>query len=113
MKSITIGKLNRRIEIQEETKTSNDYNETISTWSTLRTLWAMLTTRSGYKEYLADQRTYEMNYFFYVRYRTDLHERLRIKYDGKFYKIISIIEPTDFFKQLLEIKAELLPEVEA
>lgn len=112
-KFVEISKLNRRITFQAETKTVNQFNEGVPTWADSFDKWAMMVARPGRATVEADQLTQETNYVFYTQYEARITERLRIKYKGKIFRIVSITEPVGFQSQLWEIKTELLPEVDA
>lgn len=106
----TIGSFDRRITIQEEVITTNNYNEKRSTWIDKVTLPANVRSGSGYESYQADQLTAVLTTSFLIRYRRDIDVKMRIVYEGSVYGIVSITEPNETRRQYLELKGELVAE---
>lgn len=116
MKSFSIGRFDRRITFQYEVTTTNDFNEKVVTWTNLPTnarVWATVSSRqgSGNESYEADQLTANFLKTFYIRYRTDIDEKMRIVFADGYYNIVAISEPEQYRRQILEIKAELVAEL--
>jgi SPP1 family predicted phage head-tail adaptor len=112
VKVTTIGKLDRRLTFQEDQGEVNQFNERKASWVDLFTTWGRMVARPGFYRTEADQSTQETAIVFQVRRQSRISLKLRLKCEGNFYRIISITEPVGFKRQLLDIKAELLPEVD-
>ena len=104
--------MDRRITFQEEVQTINpNFNvKGPVTWQNVATVYARVNVRSGKETYDADQLTAVQMVSMFIRYRTGLNERMRVLYEGRYYKIQAIVEPVGFRKKLLEVKTELMPE---
>lgn len=111
--SKSIGKFDRRIIFQEETFSLNQYNEKESTgWVKRITTWAHLMPTTGTETYIADQLTVTNTVSFMIRYRSDINEMMRVVFEGKVYKIVSITEPAGTRRSYLQVKTELDYEAE-
>lgn len=87
-----IGKLDRRIALQNYTATRSDYGETVPTYATAATVWAWVRFGSGQERMLADKNTVTADAIFTIRYRTGVTEKTRIVWDSVNYDIIHIAE---------------------
>jgi SPP1 family predicted phage head-tail adaptor len=105
---INIGRLDRRIVIQELTNTSDEYNQPVSSWATFTTVWAEVKDGGVSEGFQADQLTATRMTTFVTRYMTGLTELMRILYGGKVYNIRGIRSPDR--KRSLEIVAEMLDD---
>jgi SPP1 family predicted phage head-tail adaptor len=113
MKNISIGKMDRKITIQHEIVTTNSFNEKKSTWETFAaSVWAHVVTRTGTESYQAEQLTAVLTTSFFIRYRTGLDVKMRVVYNNEVYNITSIVEPPEMRREILEIKGELVPEID-
>lgn len=76
-----IGRLDRRVTIQEAVVTTNSANESIKTWDDLSTspnVWAMVTEGKGSEELQGYQEDVVQPTTFRIRYRDDVTEDMRI-----------------------------------
>lgn len=111
--SKSIGKFDRRITFQSEVVTVNSFNEdSTSSWVDLVTTWAQLMPTTGTETYIADQLTVTNTVSFMIRYRTDINEMMRVVFEGKVYKIVSITEPAGTRRSYWQVKTELDYEAE-
>lgn len=86
---MNIGKMNKRITIQEYVTSESDNGFETKTWQDVKTVWATVKPLSG-KEYFAAQATQsEIHIKFYIRYTSAITSEHRIKFDGKYYEIVS------------------------
>jgi SPP1 family predicted phage head-tail adaptor len=93
-----IGKLDRRITIEEEVVTNNAFNEpAISSWSTVATTWCRVeeiaSQGSNNEVFSSDQITARRKLKFTIRFKTGLNEKMRIAYNDRYYGIIAIQNP--------------------
>lgn len=109
---IRIGKLDRKITIQDPVYVNNDHNEdTIADWTEIARVWAKTEQRQGSEVVDADRVTYYETTFFTIRYRDDLNVRMRIIFQSVPYRIFSITEPKGTRKGYMEIAAEVMDNI--
>lgn len=109
---IRIGKLDRKITIQEPVYANNDHNEDeIVDWGNVATVWAKTEQRQGSEAVDADRVTYYETTIFTIRHRTDLNVRMRIVFQNEPYRIFSITEHKGTRKGYMEIAAEVMDNV--
>jgi SPP1 family predicted phage head-tail adaptor len=106
--SVPIGRLDRKITIQEPVYTTNDHNEdVISSWTDVAEVWANVSQNQGDEQNDADRITYYETTIFTIRYRTGLNVRMRIIWDTVPYRIFSIREHKSSRKGYMEIAGEI------
>ena len=92
---LNIGRMDRRIDIEQDTASSADsYGQIVPSWGALDTVWAQVTP-SGNETHEGNQDHATRTTEFRIRYRSDVTEKMRIKYpasSGDIYDIESIIE---------------------
>lgn len=109
---VRIGKLDRKITIQEPVYTTNDHNEDeISDWDNVATVWAKTEQRQGSEVVDADRVTYYETTIFTIRYRADLNVRMRIIFQSIPYRIFSIVEHKGSRKGYMELAAEVMDNI--
>ena len=87
---MTIGELNRRIEVLENQVTRDEYGGEESKWITVGRVWAKIEPSSG-KEFLAGQQVQaEHTTRFTIRFYPALDVMHRIRYQDKTYEIIGV-----------------------
>ena len=86
------GELDRKITIQQNAPTADDYGQEIAAWSTLATVWAKKTDVRGREYFAQSGERAEIAAVFKIRYRADIKAEMRISYAGKFYDIREIRE---------------------
>lgn len=110
--SVPIGKLDRKITIQEPVYSTNDHNEDeISGWSNVVSVWARAEQKQGSEVVDADRVTYYETTIFTIRHRTDLNVRMRIIFQSVPYRIFSITEHKGARKGYMEIAAEVMDNI--
>lgn len=107
-----IGKLDRRITFQDFTVDRKASGQEVKTWRDLPsvpTVWASIEFLPGgsrSEDFEADQKTAINKVIFFVRYREDITEEMRIKDEfDKFYDITHIGENNVHRKRYLKINA--------
>lgn len=105
-----IGKLDERVTFQRPVNTSDEYNQPVSDWQDVATVWARVEDSSGGESFQADQVTAYMNTVFAIRYRDDVTEKMRILRlrNGRYYNIRSIKNPDR--KRTLQVTGEMLDD---
>lgn len=108
MSVIASGRLNEIIEIWIQDVYTSEYGDTDIRYKFAANARALVdhTTGSLSVENLELFNNYQKN--FTVRFHTDVHDTDRIKYNGKFYRIITI--DIDRPKQIKIIQTELINE---
>ena len=89
---LDIGKLDRRVTIEQRTDTRDDFGEPIPAWSTLATVWAGKVSEEGSERFEGEQRHATRRVVWRIRHRTDVTEAMRILFDGDHYDITAITE---------------------
>lgn len=102
----SVATLDERITIENETTTRASNGEVTTSYSQLATVWADATPTGGTESYKGEINLATQNYRFLIRHRTDISNRSRILWDGKYYDV-KFIQP--YFKSgrnnFIEIKA--------
>ena len=105
---ISSGRLNETIEIWYLDVKTSDYGDTTESWNFSSNARAMVDHNTG----SLNSENFEIfnayNKSFTVRIHTDVRDTDRIKYNGKFYRIITI--DIDRPKQIKIIQTELINE---
>lgn len=81
------GRLDRKVTIQVNTPTKDDFGGEADSWGTLAIVWAEITQVSGRETFEADQIAAVAQVRFRIRYRSDVTAKNRISYNGNLYNI--------------------------
>jgi len=81
---------NRRMEIQSKTVAYGIYNEPIDTWATIASVWCGVVTTGGGEFYAAQKLKASTQAIFKIRYGNVVNVTNRIKYNNKYFEILSI-----------------------
>ena len=88
---MNIGRLDKRITIQQRTNTVDEWNHPVVTYGSPQTVWASVNFRSGREtQSSAQQRVNVDRVFFTIRPNDNVAVTDRISYSGAFYDIESI-----------------------
>lgn len=90
--AVNIGRLDRRVVIEQAAETQNSSGEAVPTWSELATVWASVRPARTVESVQGDQEHAVRETVFRVRHRTDVTEKMRVSYGGKVYDIAGIVE---------------------
>lgn len=105
---VPVGRLDRKITIQQPTYATNDHNEdVISGWTDVAEVWANVSQNQGNEQNDADRITYYETTIFTIRYRSGLNVMMRIIWDTVPYRIFSIREHKSSRKGYMEIAGEI------
>ena len=85
------GQLDRRITIQTFTTSTDAFGQKVKSFSTLTNVWAKVEVKVGKEGEEADAIAATAIVDFFIRYRSDINEQMRIIYENETYKIESII----------------------
>jgi SPP1 family predicted phage head-tail adaptor len=85
----SIGELDRRIELQRSTSTTDpDYNTPIHSFATYAEVWAKLEHHRSIESEASAREFASFSGFFTIRHRTDVDPEDRIVYENDIYEII-------------------------
>lgn len=91
---IHAGELTKRITIQVNNSTQNDFGEHVPSWIDLATVWAKIEITKSRNENVEKSKeniTKQIStYNFTIRYRTDITRYMRIKYNDLYFEIKNI-----------------------
>jgi len=85
------GQLDRRITIQSFTTTTDDFGEVVKSFTTLAEVWAKVEEKRGNEGEDGNQLVATKSVEFFIRYRSDINEQMRIVYNNETYKIETIL----------------------
>ena len=97
------------IGIEKNVNTRDKFGSSNFTWQTAYDgVRAEVTSTNGYRSTSEDEIFFAHQVTFHIRYLSNVDERMRIKWDGKYYRILSI----DYTRNRKEIKinTELINE---
>jgi SPP1 family predicted phage head-tail adaptor len=96
------GQLDRRITLQTFTSSTDAFGQLNKSFTTLASVWAKVVEKSGSENEQSDQLVAVKKVHFFIRYRSDINEQMRIVYNNKTYKIEAIIsdESRDSFQRI-------------
>ena len=104
---LSIGQLDRRIEVKSPTYTKDSYGEETKVYDTLYTLWAHADWKASRRKEESQEQVQGTDLVFYVRnLGITILGTYRVVYDSKTY-IIHGIKEIDGREQFLEIETKL------
>jgi SPP1 family predicted phage head-tail adaptor len=84
------GELRHQITLQQPVHTRNSFNEDVTTYEDVATVWAAIEWGSGRRYLEAKQLNAEVEGIVRIRYRSDIQATWRIEYSSRYFQIISI-----------------------
>lgn len=104
---LSIGQLDRRIEILSPTFTRNKYGEETKTYATVYTLWAKVDWKSSNRKEESQEQTNRTDVVFYVRnLGVDLRTTYRVNFENETY-IIHGIKQIEGRERMLELATRI------
>lgn len=88
------GRRDRRIIIESGTATQGADGTEVTVWATFDTVWAELIPQRGGESFSNDQREARQDVQFKVLKRTGITPKMRISYNGAFYNIRDVGDPS-------------------
>lgn len=82
------GRLNKRVTIQQVTRTADGGGGYTEAWGTLATMWARVTPTDGLERFEGQQTQGTLRYEVEIRHRTDVTSAMRLSYDSRSLYII-------------------------
>lgn len=89
---MNIGRLDRKIVIQQGTETQNTFGEFVTVWTTYHTTFASVHKAGGNEKEEASRVTATNLVKFKIRFYTGITEDMIIQYNGNDYDILEIQE---------------------
>lgn len=91
--AVLIGELNKRIDIQAPTKASDNMGGFTTTWVDIATsVPAAVWPISAKEQIVAQAERIVITHRIRIRYRSGIRANWRIKYAGRYFNIVSIID---------------------
>ena len=87
------GTLNKRIEIQAPTRTSDGMGSFTETWGEIATVWAAIWPLSATETIQSMQTDMVISHRIRIRYRSVLRPSWRLRFGLRYFNIVSIINP--------------------
>ena len=104
---LSIGQLDRRIEVLSPTYVTNKYGEQTKTYSTIYTLWAKMDWKTSNRKEESEEQVQRTDVLFYIRnLGVDISSTYRVKYELQTY-IIHGIKQIDGREQFLELETRI------
>ena len=100
--------MRHRITIEIVSRSQNEIGEWYDSWSTWATVWGSIEPNSGKRYFEAMQANSEVQGTIIIRYRTGVLPTMRVKYGGRTFKILSIVQPKENMKELQLLYKEAL-----
>lgn len=104
MRTINIGRLNKRVTILKKTDTVNSLNQKSKDFVEVKTVWASVAPVRGAERYEVQKLREEITYRVYMRYFPDIRADMYLRCEGRLYEIASVID-VDLERKILEIDA--------
>lgn len=89
---MNLGKLDRRLTLEQNTASQNDFGEAVPAWAELGQRWARVEYKQGSESFQADEQVAVQRIDFTIRYEKGLSSRLRVRYEGQVYDIDAVAE---------------------
>lgn len=90
---VRTGDFTRRVTLQSRSSTPNGFGQASQTWSDVLTCWARLEPLSGRELMLAQATSAEVTHQVEIFYRPSITAAMRVVYQGRFFNILSVIDP--------------------
>lgn len=102
------GALRTRVFIEQQSTTQDAVGQPVLIWTTLATVWAEVRYRRGLESIQADAMTSTVVARVRIRYRSDVHAGMRVRYGGIVYNITAVL-PDVNSKDFLDLTCEVAP----
>ena len=86
------GRLDRRIVIQQAELVQDSFGQPVQIWTDFQKLWARVTYPTAAERFHSAALHSERTAVFTIRFITNLDEKMRISYEGLYWKITGIRE---------------------
>ena len=89
------GSLRHKVIFQQLTVANDTWGHSSETWTDQVTTYASIWTLRGTERMEGLKLDNEITHKIRIRYRTDLHPKMRIKFGTRYFNIISLIDPDE------------------
>lgn len=90
-----VGKLRRRIIIQQAIESANAYGELVQTWITFANVWAAVEPLRGREFFAAQEQQARATTRIRIRYLAGVTPKMRVLFDSRIYLINAVINPEE------------------
>lgn len=90
--SIRAGELNRQITIQARSATKDSFGQESTTWTDVITCFASISPLSGRELIAAQAQVAETTHEIQIRYRNWVTPANRVKYQGRVFNILNVLD---------------------
>lgn len=104
------GPLRHRVKIQAKTLTTDSYGGPVETWADFDTVWANIEPLQGNELVKAQAVRTETTHRITMRYLSGVTPAHRITYAGRYFNLLSVIDPELRGRELLIMASEGLNE---
>ncbi len=104
MKKARIGERNQRIVIEQQSASRDETGQVIDEWVEIIPAWSKVRHQTGSEIQQNGRIVIQTTYWFLIDWHPNLHEAMRIKWNGQIYGITNINDP-DGQQQVLKITA--------
>lgn len=105
---VSAGKLNRRIQLQNDSVGQDTYGEDIQSFTTFATVWAELLSQKASEKFTGNQFAGFEATHWRIRYRADIDHLSRVVYDGKIYEVQGVMEGMGRKQEMILITKAIL-----
>jgi SPP1 family predicted phage head-tail adaptor len=89
---MNLGKMDRRITLEQNTATQDTTGEMVPVWSEVGTRWARVEYKQGGESFQANEQVAVQRIDFTIRHERGLSARLRVRYEDQVYDIDAVAE---------------------
>lgn len=86
------GQLDKKILIQQQTMTQDEYGQQLETWITIATVYAKIKPLVGKEFILAQQISTNLSHDVTIRYRRWIKPKMRVSYLDRYFEILAVID---------------------
>jgi SPP1 family predicted phage head-tail adaptor len=104
---VSAGELDRQVQLQSATTSTNEYNEVVPTWATYATVWAKMEFHQAKEAEESARQFAQMDLYFTIRWRSGLEPDHQLIFEGKTYRIVGRPREIDR-RRFLKIQASLI-----
>lgn len=90
-----IGKLNKRITIQQQSTTYDAVGQLVESWSTFATVWANIKHKSGAETIKSDAIASTVQASMRIRYKQGVSAGMRVLYKDAQYDVLAVLPHVD------------------
>lgn len=89
---MNVGRLRHRATFQTLQTTENSYGEQVESWVDSFQIWTEITPINGEEFFQSNRTANEVNAKLLARFRSDIHDGMRVKHRGTVYDIEAVMD---------------------